>query len=65
MKDKKTEVITFRTTPEIKQYLEEEAKKQERTPAWIVNKIVTEYVNKQKERKIINIAISHNENINL
>ncbi len=66
MKEKKTEVITFRTTPEVKQYLEKTAKEQDRTPAWIVDKIITEYVKEnQGKHKTINFNIHHNENINL
>lgn len=65
-KEKKTSVVTFRTTPEVKKFLEEEAEKQERTPAWIVNKIITEYINeRQKTDKTISFTINHNENINL
>lgn len=66
MKEKKTEVVTFRTTPEIKKYLDEEAERLDRTPAWIADKIITEYV-KQKKAPTQNVQfnINHTENINL
>lgn len=65
MKEKKTEVITFRTTPEVKQYLENEAEKEERTPAWIAEKIIREFIKEKKTEKNIQFNINHNENINL
>lgn len=65
MKEKKSEVITFRTTPEVKAYLEERAEKEERTPAWIANKIISDYIADQKKDKNIHFTIQHNENINL
>lgn len=43
MYGKKTEVITFRTTPEVKQKLEDEAFIREWTVAKLVEKIVKEY----------------------
>lgn len=66
MKEKKTEVVTFRTTPTIKKYLDEEAQRLDRTPAWIADKIITEYV-KQKtgQAQSVQFNITHNENINL
>ena len=66
MKEKKTEVVTFRTTPEIKKYLDEEAEREERTPAWIAEKIIKEYVRTQKaQTKNVQFNINHTENINL
>ena len=66
MKEKKTEVVTFRTTPEIKKYLENEAEKEERTPAWIAEKIIKEYVKtKTNQTKNVQFNINHTENINL
>lgn len=65
MKEKKTEVITFRTTPEVRRYLEEEAESTDRSPAYIANKIITEYIQNKNKRKTVNFTIHHNENINL
>lgn len=52
---KKSEYITVRTDPEIKEYLELRAAEEERTLSWIVNKILADYIfNKKKlsaERK--------------
>lgn len=41
---KKSEMIGFKTTPEIKTKLEQIAKEQERPISWIVNKIITDYI---------------------
>ena len=63
-KEKKTEVVTFRTTPEIKEYLEIESEKVEQTPAWLANKIITQYV-KEHKKGTIQFNITHNETINI
>lgn len=65
MKEKKTEVVTFRTTPEIKKYLEDAAEKEERTPAWIAEKIIKEFIKTKKTEKNVQFNINHTENINL
>lgn len=62
--EKKTEVITFRTTPEIKEYLEKESAKTDHKPAWLANKIIAQYVKEQKN-KGIQINITNNETINI
>ncbi len=66
MKEKKTEVITFRTTPTVKAYLEEKSKEMDRPIAWVVEKMLHEYI-QEKGNKTNNVEfhISHNENINL
>ena len=63
-KEKKTEVVTFRTTPEIKAYLERESAKLEQTPAWLANKIISQYV-KEHQKSGIQINITNNETINI
>lgn len=66
MSEKKTEVITFRTTPSVKEYLDQESKRIDRPTAWIVNKIITDYINeKSNNKKEIHVTIAHNENINI
>ena len=66
MSEKKTEVITFRTTPSVKEYLDQESKRIDRPTAWIVNKIITDYINeKNNNKKEIHVTITHNENINI
>lgn len=66
MSEKKTEVITFRTTPSVKEYLDQESKRIDRPTAWIVNKIITDYINeKSNNKKEIHVTITHNENINI
>ncbi len=42
--NKKSEMIGFKTTPEIKEALEEMARKDDRTVSYIVNKILKEYI---------------------
>ena len=66
MKEKKTEVITLRTTPTVKAYLEEKSKEIDRPIAWVVEKMIHECI-QEKEYKTNNVEfhISHNENINL
>ena len=66
MKEKKTEVITFRTTPTVKAYLEEKSKEMDRPIAWVVERMIQEHI-QTKENKANNVEfhISHNENINL
>lgn len=44
---KKSAYITFRTSAEIKEYLEKIAKEDDRTLSYIINKILEEYI-KQK-----------------
>lgn len=62
MKVKKSEVITFRTTPEVKKYLESRAEAEDRTPAYIVNQIITDYVKSQTSKQNgTNINIGHKE----
>lgn len=63
-KQKKTEVVTFRTTPEVKAYLEKTAEKLEQTPAWLANKIITQYIEEHTE-KSIQINITNNDTINI
>lgn len=41
--------ITFRTDEEIKNYLEELAKREDRTLSYIVNKILEEYIKKETQ----------------
>lgn len=66
MSEKKTEVITFRTTPSVKEYLDQESQRIDRPTAWIVNKIITDYINeKSNNKKEIHVTITHNENINI
>ena len=44
-KDKKTEMIGFKTTPAIKEALESIAEQEDRSVSYIVNRILTEYLN--------------------
>ena len=66
MDDKKSAYLSFRTTPEVKEILDTEAKELDRPISWLLNKIVTEYVNqKNLPTKNVQFNINHNENINL
>lgn len=51
MAEKKSEYLTFRTTKEVKEILDAEAKKIDRPISWLLNQIVTEYTQKKKEIK--------------
>lgn len=59
-KSKQTEVITFRTSPETKAKLKEEAEKRDWTLAQLVERIVTAYTseNHQTKTQTINITIN-------
>ena len=46
---KKSEMIGFKTTPEIKKALEEIAESEDRTVSYIVNKILKKYLEGRKE----------------
>ena len=48
---KKLEYVTFRTTPAVKELLEQKAKEDDRTISYIVEKIVQEWAQKQEEQK--------------
>lgn len=43
---KKTEMIGFKTTPELKETLQKIAEKEDRTVSYIINKAIKEYLNK-------------------
>lgn len=47
---KKSEMIGFKTTPDVKAALEEIAEKEDRSVSYIINRILTEYL-KIEERK--------------
>lgn len=59
-KPKKTEVITFRTTPETKRKLEKISEDKEWSISQVIEKIITEYT---KETEKTNITINNNINI--
>ena len=59
MKEKKTEVITFRTTPEIKRILEDEAETKGWSLSQITEKIITQYISEKQKPNQINF-ISNN-----
>ncbi len=42
---KKTEMIGFKTVPEVKEALLELAKKEDRSLSYIINRILTQYLN--------------------
>ena len=44
---KKTVMIGFKTTPEIREKLEQIAEKEDRTISYIINKILEEYLTKK------------------
>ncbi len=44
---KKSEMIGFKTTPEIRSKLEEIAEKEDRTISYIINKILQEYLERK------------------
>lgn len=46
---KKSEMIGFKTTPEIKQELEKIAEKEDRTISYIINKILHEHLTEVKK----------------
>lgn len=41
---KKSAYITFRTSEEVKKFLEEQAKQDDRTISYLINKILEEYI---------------------
>jgi len=47
---KKSEYVTFRTTPAVKALLEQKAKEDDRTISYLVEKIVQEWAQKQDEK---------------
>lgn len=49
---KKSEYITVRTDPEIKEYLELRAAEEERTLSWIVNKILTDHIARSEGKQL-------------
>ena len=66
MAEKKSEYLTFRTTKEVKDILDAEAKSLDRPISWLLNQIVTEYTRQKKDvGQHIQFTINHNENINL
>lgn len=48
---KKSAMIGFKTTPEVKEKLEEIAEKEDRSVSYIINKIISEYLTNEKEEK--------------
>lgn len=54
MKEKKTEVITFRTTPRVKEYLQQEADEKEWSISQLSQKIIEEYTKKKQAIKTEN-----------
>lgn len=46
---KKSEMIGFKTTPEIKAALEEIAEREDRTLSYVINKILENYIKEIKE----------------
>lgn len=44
---KKSAYITFRTSEEVRSYLEKKAKEDDRTLSYLINKILSEYVKKE------------------
>lgn len=64
-KAKKTEVITFRTSPEIKNSLEIEADEKQWTVSQLVEQIISRHVNGYKNNTIINVDIQKNHTINI
>ncbi len=46
---KKSEMIGFKTTPEIKKALAEIAEKEDRTISYIINRILQEYMERREE----------------
>ncbi len=66
MTEKKSEYLTFRTTKDVKDLLDAEAKELDRPISWLLNRIVTEYARqKTTQAKNVQFNITHNENINL
>lgn len=66
MAEKKSEYLTFRTTKEIKEILDAEAKSLDRSISWLLNQIIMDYIQQKKGNgKQIQFTINHNENINL
>lgn len=59
-KPKRSEVITFRTTPETKKKLEKISQDKDWSISQVIEKIVTEYT---KETEKTNITINNNINI--
>lgn len=47
---KKTEMIGFKTTPELKKALEEIAEKEDRTLSYVINKILENYVRNLEDK---------------
>ena len=66
-KPKRTEVITFRTTPEIKEELEKEAEIRGWSVSQLTERIIASYVYKgySTTPQEINLAIQNNRNINI
>lgn len=65
-KSKKTEVITFRTSPDIKQKLEEEAELRDWPISQLVERIIASYVNTpERATQNIQVAIHKNGTINI
>ena len=57
MKEKKTEVITYRTTPAIKQRLQQEAEERGWSISQLSERIIEEYIkNKEASRKAADAA---------
>lgn len=62
MKTKKTEVITFRTSPEVKKKLENEANKRDWTVSQLVERIISSYTKGTTTHN--QFIIERNETIN-
>lgn len=50
---KKSEMIGFKTTPEIKAALEEIAEREDRTISYIINRILEEYLTPSGKKEIV------------
>lgn len=50
---KKSEMIGFKTTPEIKAALEEIAEREDRTISYIINRILEEYLAPSEKKEIV------------
>lgn len=64
---KKTEVITFRTSPEIKEKLEKEAELRDWKLGQLVERIVAAYASETKQtvQQSISLTINNNDTINI
>ena len=53
---KKSEMIGFKTTPEIRKALESIAEKEDRSMSYIINRILTEYFTQQSSTESVTKA---------